>query len=82
MKELLEALAGAGLISDEGFIVLQADGYPRQFVDPADFEQMFGAALAEEDKYAALIAADNNGDGTAKGYIGFFDAWRSAGILG
>ena len=82
MNELLNALAQHELLTGP-FIVLEstADGVPTQIVEITDFDSIFGEALANKDAYAALVAADDNGDGTSKGYARFFDAWRNASVL-
>ncbi|MCX6345726.1 MAG: hypothetical protein NT018_11745 [Armatimonadetes bacterium] len=76
MEQLLSKLNDAGLITDQ-YINLNSC----QMVEIGTFEAMFGAALNAEDKYEALIAADDNGNGTTKGYKRFFDAWLEAGIV-
>ena len=82
MNELLTALTQHELVSGQ-YILLDrnAEGFPVQVVEIADFDRMFGNAMAEEDVYRALVAADDNGDGSTKGYKRFFDAWRDAGVL-
>ncbi len=76
MEALLAKLNEAGLVNGN-FITLDA----LQMVGIEDFETMFGAALNAQDQYEALIAADDNGDDTTKGYKRFFDAWLEAGIV-
>ncbi len=76
MQVLLDQLRQLGLVS--GSLILLDN---MQMVEIADFESMFGAALNEEDAYAALVAADDNGDGTTKGYKRFFDEWLALGVL-
>lgn len=73
MEQLLSNLTNAGLVAD-GYITL--DDFQR--VTVTDFTTLFGST---DGSYAALAAADDNGDGTTKGYSRFFDAWHSAGIL-
>ncbi|MEN6358160.1 MAG: hypothetical protein ABFD83_13885 [Armatimonadota bacterium] len=73
MEQLIANLTNAGLISDG---VIRLDEY--QSVDVATFESFFGST---DGSYAQLCAADDNGDGTTKGYKRFFDAWKQAGIL-
>ncbi|MHB9035098.1 MAG: hypothetical protein ACYC64_00425 [Armatimonadota bacterium] len=82
MNELLFALEQHGLTSGR-FIILNlgADGSPIQMVEITDFEGLFGSTFAEDNVYPALLAADDNGDGTTKGYKRFFDAWHAAGII-
>lgn len=85
MEQILSALGNAGLIDSTGDIVLER--YPdgsSQTVPVEVFEGFFGQVLDDpkiEDKHAGLTAADSNGDGTAKGYARFFDAWQAAGII-
>lgn len=76
MVALQLALSTEGLV-DGNYIIL--DEYQR--VEAHVFESMFGAALLDEvDVYAALLSADDNGDGTHKGYSRFFEAWHTAGV--
>jgi len=82
MNELLAALIQNSLIEERRIVLDRApDGFPLQIVEISDFEAMFGSALNNEDRYSALVAEDDNGDGTTKGYKRFFDAWRAAGII-
>ncbi|MEN6357319.1 MAG: hypothetical protein ABFD83_09570 [Armatimonadota bacterium] len=73
MEILLASLTNAGLITGN-YITLDA----LQRVAITDFETLFGST---DGSYDQLCAADNNGDGTTKGYKRFFDAWRAVGIL-
>ena len=81
METLLARLESAGLYGGSEILLDRPGTGMTRFVLPEDFERMFGDALAEEDQYVALMAADDNGDGTGKGYAAFFDAWRDAGVL-
>lgn len=75
MEDLITKLKAAGLlINDDATIRL--DQF--QMVDVVDFNTLFGTT---DGSYDALVAADNNGDGTFKGYKRFFDMWKAAGIL-
>jgi hypothetical protein len=73
MEQLISGLANAGLVSGSAIILDQC-----QRVDIADFETFFGST---DGSYAQLCTADNNEDGTTKGYKRFFDVWHAAGIL-
>jgi hypothetical protein len=73
MEQLLNNLTNAGLVSGN-YITLDS----LQRVSIANFESLFGST---DGSYDALVTADDNGDGTTKGYKRFFDAWHSAGIL-
>ncbi|MCE5322062.1 hypothetical protein LLG46_01965 [bacterium] len=73
MEQLISNLANAGLISGNTIVL---DQYQR--VDITDFETLFGST---DGSYAELCEADDNGDGTTKGYKRFFDAWHASGIL-
>lgn len=73
MDQLISSLTNAGLISGSAIMLDQ-----RQCVDIADFESFFGST---DGSYEQLCAADNNEDGTTKGYRRFFDAWHTAGIF-
>lgn len=83
MNELISRLRNAGLIDGDS-VVLEAIGSGDErcvlvFVSIEDFTQIFGAAA--ETGYEAMVAADDNGDGTTKGYRRYFDAWRAAGLI-
>jgi hypothetical protein len=73
MEILLTNLTNAGLITGN-YITLDA----LQRVAITDFEALFGS---NDGSYDQLCAADDNGDGTTKGYKRFFDAWHAAGIF-
>ena len=81
METLLTQLESAGLYNGSEILLDRPDTGMTRFVLPEDFERMFGDALDAEDLYEALMAADDNGDGTGKGYARFFKAWRNAGVL-
>lgn len=85
MNELLQKLQQANLIDEMGNIILEyySDGkYQAVAVNdgtPYCFEAFFGAVLndaAITDKHAALVAAD-----AGKGYVRFFDEWKTKAIL-
>ncbi|MEN6358349.1 MAG: hypothetical protein ABFD83_14850 [Armatimonadota bacterium] len=75
MNQLISKLGEAGLLINDG-ATIRLDAL--QMVDIVDFESFFGST---DGSYAQLCAADDNGDGTTKGYKRFFDAWKQAGIL-
>ncbi len=81
MKTLLAKLESAGLYNGSEILLDRPAPGVTRFVLPEDFERMFSSTLTEEDQHAALVAADDNGDETRKGYAQFFDAWRDAGVL-
>ncbi|MCE5322140.1 hypothetical protein LLG46_02365 [bacterium] len=73
MEQLISNLTNAGLIDGTAIILDQF-----QRVDIADFETFFGST---DGSYDQLCTADDNGDGTTKGYKRFFDEWHAAGII-
>lgn len=73
METLLANLTNAGLVSNDHITL---DAFQRVLV--TDFETLFGST---DGSYEQLCAADDNGDGTTKGYKRFFDAWHAAGII-
>lgn len=75
MDQLISKLGQASLLINDG-ATIRLDAL--QMVDVVDFNTLFGTT---DGSYDALVAADNNGDGTFKGYKRFFDAWKAAGIL-
>ena len=81
METLLAKLESAGLYNGSEILLDRPAPGQTRFVLPEDFERMFGDSLAEGDQHAALVAADDNGDQTSKGYAQFFKAWRDAGVL-
>lgn len=85
MNELITALQSAGLIENDQ-IILDAVHYEDGSdivlsVSIEDFLSMFGGAIAAEDKYSALMAADSNADDSTKGYARFFNTWHAAGLI-
>jgi hypothetical protein len=86
MEQLLTALREAGLLDEQGRIVLKrylGGGY--QCVEAEVFASMFGSALDNAEGgnvYEALMAADVDPDtGHARGYTRSFQEWRQAGLI-
>lgn len=86
MEQLLSALQGAGLVDEQGRIILKryfGGGY--QCVETEVFAAMFGAVLGNAEGgsvYEALLAADvNPATGNSRGYARFFQEWHQAGLI-
>lgn len=73
MDTLISKLTDAGLCDG---IYIKLDDY--QIVEVADFISLFGTT---DGSYTSLISEDVNEDGSNKGYVRFFEAWKTAGII-
>ncbi|MGB9587077.1 MAG: hypothetical protein ACPL7O_02735 [Armatimonadota bacterium] len=86
MEQFLTTLREAGLLDEQGRIVLKrylGGGY--QCVEAEVFASIFGSALNDAEGgriYEALLAADADpATGNPRGYARFFQEWHQVGLI-